>query len=1039
MALESEGTTQSSVTFNGENKNVKNNKSGWQKFSEGLPYFLINNYGFFVIPLFIFTVFALALAFFDIWPFGTAIISSYDMLAQICPILEHFFDVFQGESGLFHSFHVGNGMDMFGILAYCAVSPFTFLFLLAGKAGSLYMVSIVLPLKYALIGISAFIFLRVYFKKIPQYLQVVLALLYAYSGYSYVANTYIIWMDIMMYMPIVGAGIIEFSKKGKLKVLILGLTLCIYACFSIVCFSFFTLFPILVCYVLICKRRDEYGQFLSKLCLAFIVAVSLTLPVLLPSLMAYTKAGRNTGLFSRVFELMSEDKVLAGELNIHLYEKFSYIFCDSIFILLAITYFLKAKKGDKLATFLLVALIYLLLPCIIDESMLLLNMGSYYSYALRFGFLLSFYFLFVGATAVEEIIEDKSLAVEPNKVKSGISLVVIALLSTLGVLFTFRFFKFILDGEFKEAEWINSIFGGAGDAKPFEDFFPLFAHSEGGLEGSAVLFLVALVVFGVTAILVGTKCIKLKDAVSYVCIFALSQSVFFNFALVKGDKQSYSAQKFDYYSELLDGIDKIEEDEYYRLKNYDYYISSDSPIILGCYSNTLFSSMADAKNITVADFFGYGGSHTNSTKSNGGTVFSDAFLNYKYMVVEADDKSKIDTNYYTYTGISTHRTPSVKVSYTKKLTNKKTSTKVATWEDISTELHGKGKWSRLRIEIDGGYFKGYLNGEHVYTVKMDTSEITEVSAVTKNAFGSVRNLKVWDEDGNQISGQWNSSNGWKVDGDVFTTEPDDFDTKLSFSGEKGNLKAVEGEVMFTAGADSDDHIGLAVTAGDTTYRVVIEPNVNYMVYKVKYAFPGAMLLNSAELNFEGKTDKECYEQIADMLYGKEGFEMSGSTISNSETKALYEAVKDSGVKYKLVKNGILFDEITVQKGQMLVVSYVNLDGYRVYVNGVESELKENSLDIMMVELNEGKNTVEIKYSSPYTKFIIIGIIMAAALTALVWFVYKKRTGIYEKISEVLPYMAVILAVALTLFFFVFPTFVCINKFIGTYSRYLFNI
>ena len=572
-----------------------------------MPRFLISNYGFFVIPLFIFAVFGVAFKIFDIWPFGTAIIASYDMLAQICPILEHFFDVFQGESGLLHTFHVGSGMDMFGILAYCAVSPFTFMFLLAGKAGSLHMVSIVLPLKFACIAISAFIFLRRYFKGFPQYVQIVLAILYACSGYAYVANTYIIWMDIMMYMPLLGAGIIEFSKKGSIRLMVIGLALSIYACFSIVCFSFLTLFPVLVCYVLICKKREEWGVFLSKLCLAFVVSVAVALPVLLPSLMAYTKAGRNTGLFSRVFEIMSEQKVLEGELNIHLYEKFAYIFCDSTFIALTVIYFMRSKKGDKLALFLLVALVYLLIPCIVDESMLLLNMGSYYSYALRFGFLFSFYFLFVSAKAIEQITEDKLDERKISKTGSNISLVVVAVLTTLVALFSIRFFKFIIDGEYKNSKLVSAVFGTGGEAEPFADFFPLFAHSEGGCEVTAVLFLVVLLVFTVTAILVWTKLVKVKDVACYLCVIALSQTVFFNFSLVKGDRQSGSYQKFEYYSEMIEEIDKIEDDEYYRLKNYKYYISSDSPIILGNYSNTFFSSMADAKNITSAKFFGYGG------------------------------------------------------------------------------------------------------------------------------------------------------------------------------------------------------------------------------------------------------------------------------------------------------------------------------------------------------------------------------------------------------------------------------------------------
>ena len=1007
------------------------NKEGERKsFAEKLPYFLMNNYGFFAIPLFVFLVFALAFSKFEIWPFGTAIISSYDMLAQICPILEHLFDVLQGESGLLHSFHVGSGMDMFGILAYCAISPFTPLFLLAGEAGSLLMVSIVLPLKFACIGISAFIFLRRYFSKIPQYVQVVLALLYAYSGYSYVANTYIIWMDIMIYMPLLGAGIIEFSKRGSIKLMVIGLALNIYACFSIVCFSFLTIFPVLVCYVLICKDKSEYKEYLSKLCLAFVVAVAVALPVLLPSLMAYTKAGRNTGLFSRVFELMTEKDVLEGELNLHLYEKFSYIFCDSSLIALTIVYFMRVKKGDKLARFLLITLVFLLIPCVVDESMLLLNMGSYYSYALRFGFLLSFYFLFVGAKAIDQIIEDKLDDVKTNKISESLSIVLTTILTTAAAVFTLGFFNFILDGKYKDSKLVEAIYGTGGENPPFNDFFPLFAHSEGGCEGTAVLFIVVMIVFLIASILVWTKCVKVKDIAGYLCILALSQTVFFNFALVKGDRQSGSYQNFEYYREMIDEIDKIEEEEFYRLKSYDYYISSDSPIILGNYSNTFFSSMADAKNITAAKFFGYGGSHTNSTRSNRGITFADSLLNYKYIVFSVSDLANTNRSFYTYTGISTHRTPSVKVAYVKD-----GGIRVATWKDITKEEHGKGKWSHLTIKLEGKQFTGYLGDEMIYSLTMDDSNIKYIRAVNKNALGSVKNMVVKDEFGNVIEGDWQMPEGWTEENGVYTTTKTN--SNLTFNGDKSKARTISADVMFTAGTDSDDHVGIAVvTEGGTTYRIVVEPNVNYMVYKNEIAFSGAMVLKSAELDFEDKTKKECYQQLADMLVEGEEFTVKDERISIDETKQLYKKVKDKGVKHTLVRSGIKIDPITAEKGQMLFLSYVNLDGYKVYVNGEERQFKENSLDLMMVDLDEGTNIVEIKYTSPYYKYIFAGIILAGLIVAFAYIAYKKKPFIFEKASAVIPYMAIGLAVALTIFFFIFPIGVFLKKFFGTYIKYL---
>ena len=1004
----------------------KNRDNIWLRIAKSVPSFVKQNYGYFVIPVFIFVVFALAYAKFDIWPFGTAIIASYDMLAQVCPILEHFFDVFQGESGLFHSFHVGSGMDMFGILAYCAISPFTPLFLCAGETGSLLMVSIVLPLKFACIAISAFIFLRVYFKSVPQYVQIVLAILYACSGYAYVANTYIIWMDIMMYMPLVGAGIIEFSKKGSIKLLVIGLTLNVYACFSIACFSFFTLFPMLVCYVLICKKRNEYREYLSKLCLAFVVAIALALPVLVPSLVAYTKAGRNTGLFSRIYEILPQEDVLKGELNIHLYEKFTYILCDSTFIFLTFVYFVRTKKGDKLATFLFVTLIYLLIPCLVDESMLLLNMGSYYSYALRFGFLFSFYFLYVSAKAIEQMIESKLDERKISKNASNVSIIVVAIVVSFAIIATIVFFDFILDGRYKNSKWVTAIFGTGIEAGPFENYFATFAHSEGGFEAVSVLFIVVMIAFLTTAILVWTRRVKIKDIACYLCILALSQTVFFNFSLVKGNRQSASYQKFDCYSEILDEIEEIDEEEFYRIKNYKYNISSNSQIIYGGYSNSLFSSMADAKNITAAKFFGYGGSLTNSTRSNGGTAFSDAFLNYKYVVYEIANIESAEKSYYSYTGVAAYNAPSVKVS-----TRKSSKTTTVTWYEIDKKKHGKGKWSKLTVKVVGNTFYGYLGADLVCELTMDSSNITAIEGKTNNVFGSFKNLTVTDAFGREIAGDWSFSSGWEVEENVYTTS--ESTNAISFTGETENVKTISTRVSFSEGIATTDWIGLSVTTDKgTAYRLVIEPNVAYRVYRNEIAFPGAMVLKSADLDFEGKTKAECYQEIANMLTEGEDFDVEDERISISEAKALYSIIKDKGVGYTLTRSGIKVDTIYAEKGQMLFLSYANLDGYKVYINGKEASFKENSLDLMMIELEEGKNVVEIKYTSPYYKYIGIGVCLAILLVALAWLVYKKKPMVFNKMSVVIPYMAVALAVLVTAFFFCYPIYVFAKKFFGTY-------
>ena len=98
--------------------------------------FFKRNYGYFLIPVIVYAVFAFAQAYFDIYPYGKAIMASYDQLAQVCPFLEHYFAVADGTSGLFHTFFVGGGMDVFGILSFCTISPFSFLSIILPRYSS---------------------------------------------------------------------------------------------------------------------------------------------------------------------------------------------------------------------------------------------------------------------------------------------------------------------------------------------------------------------------------------------------------------------------------------------------------------------------------------------------------------------------------------------------------------------------------------------------------------------------------------------------------------------------------------------------------------------------------------------------------------------------------------------------------------------------------------------------------------------------------------------------------------------------------------
>ena len=96
-----------------EEKQQTSNKS--KKITD----FLEKNYAFFFAPIIVLTLYIMALINYGIYPFGdNYTVASYDLSAQICPFIEHLFDVMNGRSTLFYSHAIAGGADITGSFLY---------------------------------------------------------------------------------------------------------------------------------------------------------------------------------------------------------------------------------------------------------------------------------------------------------------------------------------------------------------------------------------------------------------------------------------------------------------------------------------------------------------------------------------------------------------------------------------------------------------------------------------------------------------------------------------------------------------------------------------------------------------------------------------------------------------------------------------------------------------------------------------------------------------------------------------------------------
>ena len=657
---------------------------------EKIGAFFDKNYALFFAPILVLAIYLMALYQYDVYPFGTGYTAaSYDLSAQICPFIEHIFDVLDGKSSLTYTHALAGGVDVTGTFLYFFVSPFSFLFLIFGDGMVAHTAGIVMACKLATISVSGTWFAKKLFKNIPDYLCIAVGIVYTYCGYAFVASTYINWVDFLIYLPFCAAAFCHFVKTEKFLPFSILLACCVYTCFSIACFSMFTVFPALIAYAIFCVEKERRNRFIAYLCLSFVVVLLISLPILLPALGAVVGGARGGGLMEKLWKGYPADdptRVFDSSWYIEnystsLYQKLSYILSDSVFVVLTLVWFYRNGLKSPMAKFMLTAGVLTLLPVIVDESMLLLNMGSYYSYALRFGFLNALYFLGGACLALNEVCykplcaydgvplferkktdERETTEKEKNDVdryatnaKKQINVWGGIMLGIGAVCAAFLLYFIVNDNYIGEKFW-GIFFSDSSSLKAMSGFSPSFAHSLGGLEVILILFIVVGLATAVGCCFVGSKKISPR-LLSYVLIVVVGlQVLFYNNQMVLGNRTDQQVKMSDYQT-LSARLNEMETGEYFRLKDHNDKWTSDVPLSGDSNAFSVFSSVIDKDNFITRPLFGYKLNDKNNYKSSHDTgrnkrseLFGDSFLGYKYFIVAKSEQEKFedDKNYKNY-------------------------------------------------------------------------------------------------------------------------------------------------------------------------------------------------------------------------------------------------------------------------------------------------------------------------------------------------------------------------------------------------------
>ncbi len=166
-------------------------------------------------------------------PFGDESVLVLDLNAQYVWFFEALRNFVRGDASLLYSFSRALGGEFLGIYAYYIASPLSYLTCLFPKEAMLEALLFLFILKTAICGGTFGFYMYRSEKKYNPFSVVIFSTLYALSSYAIVQQHNTMWIDAVMWLPLITLGIEELIKHGKFKMYTIFLALTLFSNFYI--------------------------------------------------------------------------------------------------------------------------------------------------------------------------------------------------------------------------------------------------------------------------------------------------------------------------------------------------------------------------------------------------------------------------------------------------------------------------------------------------------------------------------------------------------------------------------------------------------------------------------------------------------------------------------------------------------------------------------------------------------------------------------------------------------------------------------------
>lgn len=203
----------------------------------------------FIIPI---ALLSIVYAFMGVFPIGDRSIFTVDLYNQYAPFLYSYRDRLLNFESIFYSLHGGLGLNYFSLWAYYLASPFNLLLLPFSEKWLPLGITFLSLFKTGLMSCAMLYFLRRGFTEFlseeardeiqfQRGMSLLVAIVYAMNSFVLAYSWNLMWMDALIFLPLILLGITKLIQEGKSLLYVSSLVLCIlsnyYAAFFVCIFS----------------------------------------------------------------------------------------------------------------------------------------------------------------------------------------------------------------------------------------------------------------------------------------------------------------------------------------------------------------------------------------------------------------------------------------------------------------------------------------------------------------------------------------------------------------------------------------------------------------------------------------------------------------------------------------------------------------------------------------------------------------------------------------------------------------------------------